>query len=67
LTPVQQFVANLLAQGLLHNQFAPDDLKVLVLVLGPDRETVLNCELKSFSDIVPILGVEAFSQPSSHP
>lgn len=68
MTQVQQLVANLLAQGLLQNQLEPHDLKVLVLVLGPDRETVLGCELKPFSEIAPILGAEtmgeAFSQQS---
>jgi len=62
LTPVQQLVANLLAQGLLQNQLEPHDLKVLVLVLGSDRETVLGCELRPFSEIAPILGVETMGE-----
>lgn len=67
MTPVQQIVANLLAQGLLQNQLEPHDLKVLVLVLGPDRETVLGCELKPFSEIAPIIAAESFAQPPSNP
>jgi len=62
LTPVHQLVANLLAQGLLQNQLEPHDLKVLVLVLGPDRETVLGCELKPFSEIAPIIGADAMGE-----
>jgi len=52
----------LLVQGLLQNQLEPYDLMVLVLVLGPDRETVLGCELKPFSEIAPILGVETMDE-----
>jgi hypothetical protein len=67
LTPVQQLVANLLAQGLLQNQLEPHDLKILVLVLGPDRETVLGCDLKPFSEIAPIIAAESSTQPPSNP
>jgi hypothetical protein len=67
LTTIQQLVANLLAQGLFHNQLEPGDPKVLVLVLCPDRETVLGCELKPFSEIAAIVGVEPFAPPPSNP
>ena len=51
-----QTLTNLTAQGLLHNQLAPGDPQILVLVLSPDRQAVLDCELKPFSEVAALFG-----------
>lgn len=40
-------LTNLNAQALLQNQLAPGDPQILVLVLSPDRQAVLDCELSA--------------------
>ncbi len=57
MSQVQQMIANLLAQALLHNQLIPADPKVLVLVLDADRQTVLGCNLRPFSEIASLVGM----------
>ena len=51
-----QTLTNLTAQGLLHNQLAPGDPQILVLVLSQDRQAVLDCKLKPFSEVAALFG-----------
>lgn len=57
-----QRLTNLAAQSLLRNQLSPGDPHVLVLVLGQDRQTVLDCELKPFSEVTALFA----SQQTDH-
>ena len=57
LTDLPNKLANLVAQGRLQAQINPGDPPVAVLVLASDQQTILDCELRPFSELAAALTV----------
>ena len=57
-TDLSNKLANLVAQGRLQAQINPVDPPVAVLVLASDHQTILDCELRPFSELAAALTVQ---------
>jgi hypothetical protein len=57
-TDLSNKLANLVAQGQLQAQLNPSDPHVAVLVLASDHQTILDCELRPFSELAAALSIQ---------
>ena len=56
--PLSAKLTSLAQQAALHNQAAPAEPKIAVLVLAADRQTILEAELRPLSDVTAALAAQ---------